>query len=457
MCPRPRGSRGSGGRRRPRSSARGPVRERSAGRGRRCGPPIHAATGAAGSPRAPGASSRTGLRFGLGDGRGSSRCSRHSPVSMDRHANVPTPALLRRAERQLAVPPTYQRPGAPRDHGSARRSLRRRNRRDPSDALEQSARTCGHGRDPRTRRAVRRCPDGTGIVGCRPGQHAVRDSQGESRHATHSPIVTSRGRGARREPPPCRRRGLAAAARAHRHRLRLRRRQGGRQADSASAAATDDGDGKITIPDELKDKLKEHGIDLDKWKNGAWKNWDKDDWLREAEDFVNPVIEGLWDTGPDAGRRRPDRRASTRTTSRATRASPTRRRAGQRQAGDAAVPRQRARGGQGVLRRPRGLDGLLGDRGEGPAPTPASPTWCGPRATACTRARRAAGTATSSSCPSYNDAGKSSRRAGERPAQEVAPYGVWWADWAADLRPVDRAGRSDRRRRAPRTTSRSCM
>ena len=54
-------------------------------------------------------------------------------------------------------------------------------------------------------------------------------------------------------------------------------------------------DGKITIPDDLKDRLKEHGIDLDKWRDGEWKNWDKDQWLREAQDFVNPIIEDLWD------------------------------------------------------------------------------------------------------------------------------------------------------------------
>ncbi|MEU0272036.1 hypothetical protein ABZ129_09305, partial [Streptomyces sp. NPDC006307] len=54
-----------------------------------------------------------------------------------------------------------------------------------------------------------------------------------------------------------------------------------------SASAGQTADGKITIPDELKDRLKEHGIDLDKWKNGEWKNWDKDTWLREAKDYVN--------------------------------------------------------------------------------------------------------------------------------------------------------------------------
>src|SRR5690606_14531006 len=62
----------------------------------------------------------------------------------------------------------------------------------------------------------------------------------------------------------------------------------------ASAAATSDDD-KLKIPDDIRDRLKEHGIDIDKWKDGAWKDWSKDDWLREANDFINPIIEGLWD------------------------------------------------------------------------------------------------------------------------------------------------------------------
>ncbi|WP_151775259.1 trypsin-like serine peptidase [Streptomyces abyssomicinicus] len=53
-------------------------------------------------------------------------------------------------------------------------------------------------------------------------------------------------------------------------------------------------EGKIKIPQELTDKLKEHGIDLEEWRGGAWKNWDKDDWLREADQFINPIIEDLW-------------------------------------------------------------------------------------------------------------------------------------------------------------------
>ena len=80
------------------------------------------------------------------------------------------------------------------------------------------------------------------------------------------------------------------------------------------------GDDKITIPDDIKDRLKEHGIDLDKWKNGDWKNWDRDDWLREAKDFINPIIKDLWD--PDRMREAdgPRTTARRRATSRVTRA-----------------------------------------------------------------------------------------------------------------------------------------
>src|SRR4051812_17238929 len=82
----------------------------------------------------------------------------------------------------------------------------------------------------------------------------------------------------------------------------------GQTAASASAADTSStGDGKIKIPDDIRNKLKEHRIDIDKWKHGAWKNWDKDDWLREADDFVNPIIKGLWDPDRMRGANDPDK------------------------------------------------------------------------------------------------------------------------------------------------------
>ncbi|WP_407549491.1 hypothetical protein QOM21_10175 [Streptomyces sp. Pv4-95] len=71
----------------------------------------------------------------------------------------------------------------------------------------------------------------------------------------------------------------------------------GGQADAKateSAAQDTTGGGEIKIPQEIQDKLKEHGFDLDKWKNGEWKNWDRDTWLREAGEFINPIIKDFW-------------------------------------------------------------------------------------------------------------------------------------------------------------------
>lgn len=70
---------------------------------------------------------------------------------------------------------------------------------------------------------------------------------------------------------------------------------GGSDADSKpSASGSAQSKGDSAGPADLADTLKKHGVDLDKWKNGGWKNWDKDKWLRDAKDFVNPVIDGLW-------------------------------------------------------------------------------------------------------------------------------------------------------------------
>ncbi|WP_428986457.1 hypothetical protein [Streptomyces camelliae] len=73
---------------------------------------------------------------------------------------------------------------------------------------------------------------------------------------------------------------------------------GAQTANGASGAAASQSagsaDGKVQVPAGLANKLKEHGINVSQWENGSWKNWDKSKWLRDAKDFVNPVIKGLW-------------------------------------------------------------------------------------------------------------------------------------------------------------------
>ncbi|MGK5530222.1 trypsin-like serine peptidase [Streptomyces sp. URMC 129] len=36
-------------------------------------------------------------------------------------------------------------------------------------------------------------------------------------------------------------------------------------------------------------------FDVEAWMDGAWADWDEETWLREIGDFVNPIIDGLWD------------------------------------------------------------------------------------------------------------------------------------------------------------------
>ncbi|MFF7282110.1 trypsin-like serine peptidase [Streptomyces griseorubiginosus] len=197
----------------------------------------------------------------------------------------------------------------------------------------------------------------------------------------------------------------------------------------ASGSAASEGDGKITIPDDIRDRLKEHGIDVDKWKNGAWKDWDRDDWLREAQDYINPIIEGLWD--PDRMRRAEDP--------------------------DRGVQESDLSGDQGVTDpEPAPVDAkavsptyhdnvpeagkVFFDSPEGTmvcsatvVADPADPgrsnlVWT---AGHCVHAGRSGGWYRNIAfVPSYNDQALSGGELASATEDELAPYGVWWADWA---------------------------
>ncbi|KOG37691.1 trypsin-like serine peptidase [Streptomyces resistomycificus] len=197
----------------------------------------------------------------------------------------------------------------------------------------------------------------------------------------------------------------------------------------ASASATSTGDNKITIPDDIKDKLKEHGIDLDNWKNGAWKDWSKEDWLREADEYINPIIEGLWD--PDRMREAEDP--------------------------DNAVDDSDLSGDQGVTDpEPAPVDAkavsptyhdnvpeagkVFFDSPEGtmvcsatvvqdPAhPGKSNMVWT---AGHCVHAGKKGGWYRNIAfVPSYNDEAMATEQLGSATEEQVAPYGVWWGDWA---------------------------
>ncbi|TCR23184.1 hypothetical protein [Streptomyces sp. BK205] len=200
-------------------------------------------------------------------------------------------------------------------------------------------------------------------------------------------------------------------------------------AQASASASSGEGDGKITIPDDIKDRLKEHGIDVDQWKNGAWKDWDRDDWLREAQDYINPIIEGLWN--PDRMRRAEDP--------------------------DRGVQESDLSGDQGVTDpEPAPVDAkavsptyhdkvpeagkVFFDSPEGTmvcsatvVADPAAPgrsnlVWT---AGHCVHAGRNGGWYRNIAfVPSYNDQALAGEELTSASEDELAPYGVWWADWA---------------------------
>ncbi|KEF18071.1 MULTISPECIES: trypsin-like serine peptidase [Streptomyces] len=206
----------------------------------------------------------------------------------------------------------------------------------------------------------------------------------------------------------------------------------GNQADGKPSQSADQGSaggGGFTIPKDIQDKLKEHGVDLDKWKNGEWKNWDKDKWLREASEFINPIIKGLWD---------PDR---------ASKAKPPKEPTPKDISGDQGRTDPEPRPVQAKAVKPPfgrnapGLGKIFFDTPEGHAvcsgavvKDPAHPgksnlVWT---AGHCVHAGKSGGWYRNMIfAPSFNDSGKPAAQLERATREEMFPKGVWWADGAS--------------------------
>ncbi|MEU2055828.1 trypsin-like serine peptidase [Streptomyces bungoensis] len=197
---------------------------------------------------------------------------------------------------------------------------------------------------------------------------------------------------------------------------------------SASATAAT-GDGKIKIPDDIRNKLREHGIDIDKWKNGAWRNWNRDDWLREANDFINPIIRGLWDPHRMRDANDPAKRVDsndisgdqgvTDPTPVPVKALPVR----------PPYHTNAATSGKVFFDSPQGTMVCSATVVEDPAhPGKSNLIWT---AGHCVHAGRKGGWYRNIAfVPSYNNQGRSEAQLQNASRAEVAPYGVWWADAA---------------------------
>ncbi|MCQ6555371.1 hypothetical protein NPS70_19535 [Streptomyces sp. C10-9-1] len=200
-------------------------------------------------------------------------------------------------------------------------------------------------------------------------------------------------------------------------------------ADKPSAPASQAADGAITIPDDLVDRLKEHGIDLDKWRGGEWRDWDADTWLREAKDFVNPIIEDLWDPDrmrdaetPPAAPVDPDISGDEGVT------DPT-------PAPVDAVPAKApyhasaAEAGKVFFDGPEGSMVCSATVVKDPAnPGRSNMVWT---AGHCVHAGKSGGWYRNIAfVPSYNDGALPTAQLEQASKDQVAPYGVWWVDWA---------------------------
>ncbi|MER6676283.1 trypsin-like serine peptidase [Streptomyces sp. NPDC000983] len=199
--------------------------------------------------------------------------------------------------------------------------------------------------------------------------------------------------------------------------------------DKPSASKTAEQD-KPAVPEGIADRLKEHGIDVDAWADGGWQDWDKDKWLSEAKDFVNPVIEGLWEPDRMRSAKAADKTLSTKDASADQGVSdpepaPVEATAEKTPYHDNAAP----------------VGKVFFDSPDGPAvcsgtvvkdvnhPGKSNLVWT---AGHCVHAGGEGGWYRNIVfVPAYNDLGGSEAELSNAGAAEIAPYGNWWADWAS--------------------------
>ncbi|MFJ2171327.1 trypsin-like serine peptidase [Streptomyces sp. NPDC087851] len=241
-------------------------------------------------------------------------------------------------------------------------------------------------------------------------------------------LAARRGRSSRRRTSPV----LAAASIAVA--LALTATACGPEEDQAAAQASESAtaasDGKITIPDDLKDRLKEHGIDMDKWRGGEWKNWDRETWLREAKDFVNPIIEGLWD--PDRMRdadKPPEKSVDDQDISGDTGVTDPEPAPVTARAVSAPYGENAAQAGKLFFDGPEGSMVCSATVVEDPAnPGKSNMVWT---AGHCVHSGKSGGWYRNIAfVPSYNNSALSTAELETASKERIAPHGVWWADWA---------------------------
>ncbi|GHC04207.1 trypsin-like serine peptidase [Streptomyces rochei] len=201
-----------------------------------------------------------------------------------------------------------------------------------------------------------------------------------------------------------------------------------RAADAGDTGDT--GDGGVQVPADLADRLQEHGIDVDRWKDGGWKDWDKDKWLSEAKDFVNPVIEGLWKPDRMRSAKEADKTVTTKDTAADQGVSDPEPEPVEAVAEKTPYHDNAAPVGKVFFDSPEGSMVCSGTVvKDANHPGKSNLVWT---AGHCVHAGGSGGWYRNIAfVPSYNDLGKSETELAGATTTEMAPYGTWWADWAS--------------------------
>ncbi|WP_328479339.1 hypothetical protein OHS71_11755 [Streptomyces sp. NBC_00377] len=201
---------------------------------------------------------------------------------------------------------------------------------------------------------------------------------------------------------------------------------------TASASASASGDSKGHIPAGVADKLRKHGVDVGKWADGGWREWDRDKWLSAAEDFVNPVIEGLWKPERMRSAKEADKTVTTKdaTAGQGRGVSDPDPTAVEAEAEKTPYHENAAPVGKVFFDSPEGTMVCSGTVVKDVNhPGRSNLVWT---AGHCVHAGDGGGWYRNLVfVPAYNDLGKSEAQLGDATTAEIAPYGNWWADWAS--------------------------